>query len=341
MSSEPGQYHLPFAYRFNRKVQIAVSSRFLVDRGRDHAGTIYIAGTGRSGTTWLSDLINYRNQYRQVFEPFHPEGPVGSTFPRHLYLRPDDADSVRLDAASRVLSGHVRGHFVDRFNRRLVSSRRVIKDISSNLFLKWLHDQFPGMPIVLIMRHPCAVLRSQTKVAWEKMLDRMVGQQPLVHDHLEPFLVELKGLRYAFEQHVAMWCIQNYVPLRQFSHGEIHFTFYERLCVKPEEELRAIMSFLGKPFDPRVLDAVGVASMMAHGHSAIFNGKALVDSWRDELTAAEVHRAIEIVAMFGLDAIYSEDSMPNPEGVTKLMAKPTDMPEVMPAGAATARLPWR
>jgi hypothetical protein len=312
----------------NRKVQIAVSSRFLVDRGRDHTGSIYIAGTGRSGTTWLSDLINYRNQYRQIFEPFHPEAPVGSVFPRHLYLRPGDADPVRLDTARNVLSGRIRGRFVDRFNRRLVSSRRIIKDISSNLFLKWLHDHFPGMPIVLIMRHPCAVLRSQTKVDWEKMLDRMLGQQWLVHDHLEPFMVELRGLRYAFEQHVAMWCIQNYVPLRQFGRGEIHITFYERLCSQPEEELRALMSYLGKPFDPRMLGAVGVASLMAHGHSAIFNGKGLVDSWRDELTAAELRRAIDIVAMFGLDAIYSEDSMPSPTGVTTLTASGTQMQAV-------------
>jgi Sulfotransferase domain len=328
MNGEPLPYHLPFSYRFNRRARIIVSSRVLVDHGGDHLRTVYIAGTGRSGTTWLSDLVNYRNQYRQIFEPFHPEGPVGSVFPRHLYLRPGSADSLRLSTAREVLSGNVRGRFVDRFNKRLISSRRVIKDISSNLFLKWLHDHFPGLPIVLIMRHPCAVLRSQTKVDWEKMLDRMLRQELLVQDHLEPFVAELKGLRYAFEHHIAMWCIQNYVALRQFGPAEIHVTFYEHLCTKPEEEIRALMSYLGKPFDHRVLEAVGVASLMAHGHSAIFNGKALVDSWKDELTVAEVRRAIEIVAMFGLDAIYSEDPMPCPVGVTRMLATAGQMERV-------------
>ena len=33
--------------------------------------TIFIAGSGRSGTTWLMEMINYKNQFRPIFEPFH------------------------------------------------------------------------------------------------------------------------------------------------------------------------------------------------------------------------------------------------------------------------------
>jgi hypothetical protein len=324
MPSESPSYRLSLVYRLNRKLQITICSRFLVDRGTDQTSTIYVAGTGRSGTTWLSDLINHRNQYRQIFEPLHPLGPVGSVFPRHLYLRPEDNDPVRLKTARDVLSGQVRGRDVDRFNRRLVSSQRVIKDISSNLFLKWLHDHFPGMPIIFLMRHPCAVLHSQTSVGWQKNLDLMLNQESLVRDYLDPYMAELRGMKYAFEQHIAMWCIENYVPLRQFAPGDIHVTFYEQLCVRPKEELAAIMSFLGKRFDSRILAAAGVASLMAVGHSAIFRGRGLVDSWRSELTDAELSRAMSIVKMFGLDAIYSEDPMPNPAGLASLMVRSID-----------------
>jgi hypothetical protein len=327
MTTGSPSYRLSLAYRLNRKAQIAAASRFLVDRGTDHTSTIFIAGTGRSGTTWLSDLINHRNQYRQLFEPLHPLGPVGQVFPRHLYLRSDDPDPVRLKTAGDVLAGRVRGRDVDRFNKRVISSKRVIKDISSNLFLKWLHDHFPGMPIILIMRHPCAVLHSQTSVGWEKRLDRMVEQENLVQDHIEPFVSELKGLKYAFEQHTAMWCVQNYVALRQFAPGQIYVTFYEHLCMKPEEELRALMSFLGKRFDPHVLRALGIASLMAVGHSAIFNGRALVENWKSELNEVEVRQAMNIVKMFGLDVLYSEDPMPHPDGISKLMRGSTQVPD--------------
>jgi hypothetical protein len=33
------------------------------------------------------------------------------------------------------------------------------------------------------------------------------------------------------------WCIENYVPLKQFKRGEIHLAFYESFCERPESEL--------------------------------------------------------------------------------------------------------
>lgn len=148
----------------------------------------------------------------------------------------------------------------------------------------------------------------------------MLSQEALVQDYLEPFMPELTQMRFTFEQHIAMWCIQNYVPLRQFRPGEIHVMFYEELCVRPEQELHDLFGFLGKRFDKRVLNSVGIASLMAGGHSAIFRGETPVGTWREELAPAEVRRALEIVSMFGLDAVYSDDPMPNAKGVTKLMS---------------------
>ena len=38
----------------------------------DHRSSVFLAGSGRSGTTWLSEIINHRRGYRYVFEPFNP-----------------------------------------------------------------------------------------------------------------------------------------------------------------------------------------------------------------------------------------------------------------------------
>ena len=53
---------------FNFKNKIV--SKFYID-AHNIKHTILIAGTGRSGTTWLSDTINYKNQFRYIFEPLH------------------------------------------------------------------------------------------------------------------------------------------------------------------------------------------------------------------------------------------------------------------------------
>ena len=35
----------------------------------DYRNTIVLAGSGRGGTTWIAEIINYANEYRFIFEP--------------------------------------------------------------------------------------------------------------------------------------------------------------------------------------------------------------------------------------------------------------------------------
>ena len=37
---------------------------FYVDLGHDHRDSVFLAGSGRAGTTWVTELINYRGAYR-------------------------------------------------------------------------------------------------------------------------------------------------------------------------------------------------------------------------------------------------------------------------------------
>lgn len=326
----PFPYNLPLSYRVRRRLQRAVCSRMLLDLGPDHTSTVFVAGSGRSGTTWLADIINYRNDYRYMFEPFHPDGPVGSIFPRHLYLRPGERQPDRLAAARRVLVGQIHHPFVDRFNQRLIARRRVIKDITANLLLRWLRVYFPGMPIILIIRHPCAVASSRVKLRWETTLSCMLDQPELVTDFLQPFMSELKAITDPFEQHIAMWCIQHYVPLQQSGLDGIHVVFYENLCLEPERELADLMSFLGRGYDERILKAVEVASLLAVPHSAIFNGRELVGAWSRDVSSDQLRRAREIMGMFGLDRVYSDGPMPDTKALMQLRVRHSDPAPVLP-----------
>ena len=66
--------------------------RLVIDRDRDYRSSVLLAGTGRSGTTWVSEIINHRNEYRYVFEPFnHQKLRIAQPFGPKRYLRPDDA----------------------------------------------------------------------------------------------------------------------------------------------------------------------------------------------------------------------------------------------------------
>jgi sulfotransferase family protein len=285
-----------------------------VDLG-DHRNTVFLAGSGRSGTTWAAGIINHRNRYRLVFEPFHPgRVELCESFLRKQYLRPDDRREEYLGPAREILAGRIRDPWTDRFNTRFVARRRLIKDIRANLLLGWMRANFPGMPIVLLLRHPCAVAASRLALGWRDNLSETMDQEDLVEDFLLPVEAEMRNARDAFERHVFSWCIENHVPLRQFGTGEIHLAFYESFLSHPVDEVGRLFAFLGEGFDERVYRALRRPSPLSRKGEG-----PSVDAWRRSVTGPQLERAVEILGLFGLDRIYGEGTMPDPSGAQALM----------------------
>jgi hypothetical protein len=287
-----------------------------VDLGRgDHRSSVFLAGSGRSGTTWISEVINHRNAYRFVFEPFHPgKVRILRHFRRKQYLRPGDRREEYLGPARTVLTGELRSLWTDRFNKKFVARRRLIKDIRANLLLGWMHANFPGMPIVLLLRHPCGVVASRLALGWRDVLSETMEQEELVEDFLLPMEAEIRAARGGFERHLFSWCVENYVPLRQFEPGEIHLAFYEDFLVRPDQELRRLFAFLDDGFDGRAYRTLGRPSPLSR-HPEIPS----VDAWRRCVTARQTERAVEILGCFGLDRVYGEGAVPDLSGAHTLM----------------------
>ena len=56
---------------------------------------LVVAGSGRSGTTWVLDTIASENQLRTIFEPLHPVVVKGGLSNACRYL-PDDVEDMQL-----------------------------------------------------------------------------------------------------------------------------------------------------------------------------------------------------------------------------------------------------
>jgi len=273
-----------------------------------------------SGTTWVLDIINYKNEYRYIFEPFHlHEVEICRGFKRQQYLRPDDRREDLLHPARIILSGQLRNHWADRFYSGAVSGRRLIKDIRVNLMLGWISANFPRMPVLFLLRHPYAVVYSRIERGWKPRMGALLSQRELVEDFLEPFEDEMRSAKTDFERHIFSWCVQNYVPLTQLGDGEFHLTFYENLCEDPEGEVKRLFAFLDKGFYASVLDTLKKPSVLSGEGRAIRSGERLVDCWRKHVTGAQLRRAVEILGLFELEKVYSEEAMPNASGAHALI----------------------
>jgi hypothetical protein len=300
---------------------------FFIELDHRYENSVFLAGFGRSGTTWISDIINYKNEYRYIFEPFHPyRVRLVRDFQYVQYLRPENRDPLYLEPARAVLSGRIRNWWTESYNRKIFVRKRLIKDIRAQFLLKWLHRNFPGMPIVLLFRHPCAAAHSWLKLGWGKEdlgkrtdLEVCLSQKELIEDFLGPFKENIENARSEFEQQIFHWCMQYYVPLKQFKRGEIHLCFYENFCENPDEEIQRLFSFLGKKFDEKVLCNLKTPSSLTRKDSAILKKTSLIDSWREHVSAQDLKNALKILNLFRLDNIYSGDSMPNPAAAYDLL----------------------
>jgi|SRR5579864_1804529 len=283
------------------------------DVNPDLRATVLVAGTGRSGTAWAANITNYDNGARYMFEPFNPyKVSICANFRYRQYLRPQTTDPRYVEPARAILTGRVKNDWIDQFNRRVFSNRRVIKEIRANLMLRWIKTQFPEVRLVLMLRHPCADANSRLHLGWQSHLDELLAQPELVQDFLSPFEDAIRSASTEFEKHVFLWCIENFVALRQLQPDDAHLVFYENLCEHPKREIERLFSFLGQPVEPAVFRRLAQPSELSREESAIVRGDSLIDSWRHQVSPDASKRAIEILALFGLDGLYTlETSMPD------------------------------
>lgn len=288
---------------------------FYINTNYDLENTILVAGTGRSGTTWLGNIINYRNDYRDMFEPFVSEYTKECQgFHYKQYIRADSHNKHFLETARKILSGNIKNQWVNRYNKKFFCEKRLIKEIRANFFLKWIKNNFPSIPIIFIIRHPCAVAYSRIKLGWRTYLEDIVAQEDLVQDYLVDYIEDIKSAKSDFEQQVYLWCVENYVPLKQFNKGEIYFLFYEHLCLDPPGEIKKLFSWLGKEYNSQVEKTAKTPSEVSTKQSAIVTGESLVNSWKKKITKDQVSNTMRILEKFGFERLYDELPYPKVNG---------------------------
>ena len=310
--------------------------QLFVNVGAHHRNSVLLCSVQRSGSTWLFDAINFDNSYRSMYEPFH-NGRVVEVrlFKTWQYLRPDDDSPEYLEPATKIFEGRIRNRWIDAQNRRVFARRRLIKDVRSLMMIGWIRTHFPEMPIVLLLRHPCAVLNSLLKLRWKSNASSLILAQPaLMEDHLGRFRADVEAVSDAVDDHLLAWCANYYVALRQLAGQRVHVAFYERFVAEPQLEIERLFAFLGRPFDDRIFKRMMVPSIQArvarYGcSSAVVTGGSLLDDWRKHITPQQIGRTLAMLKRFGLDSIYGAESMPLVKDLSEF-----GIPKVVPVPSA-------
>jgi hypothetical protein len=300
------------------RIRRIIIGRLYRDRFPDYHRTVIVAGVARSGTTWLGDIISSQGRNRILFEPFNPY-PVGAlkTSIYIRYRRQGDQDPTLLDYCERLFSGRIRNAWIDQQVEHIYPEYRVVKSVRANLMLKWLCCNFPQIPIVLIIRHPYAVVSSWLKLGWTAQRDwsSFLSQPDLVHDFLAERSALVEQLVWPEERIAAAWCINHLVPFAQLDSGDVHIVFYEDLVTNPEREIPRLFKALGRSYDESIFRTLLKPSLTSRWQSAATTGNDSLAQWKKSLSRVQIERIRATVADFGLAHLYGEDATPRSKPV--------------------------
>lgn len=129
---------------------------------------IIIAGSARSGTSWLSEVIARQFRYRMLFEQEHEFNTKKGILiadqwiqdhtdasEAHLYLKEVFANRVDNEWIAQLSNRKYKMHLLP-----FIPKKYVIKFVRANLSAKYMNENFK-IPVIYIIRNPYDILASQ------------------------------------------------------------------------------------------------------------------------------------------------------------------------------------
>ncbi len=265
-----------------------------LERNHDPDRSLLVAGSARSGTTWLAEVLSETLHGRLLFEPLRAEAVP----------RPGPSASGTTSIPTAVPTGlsprswtrswpRIRGRWIDEYNTARFPRCRVVKEIRATNLLPWMVRRYPRTPMVYLLRHPVPSAWSVAQLGWPDNLPQILGQEPLMQGPMAPFGALINRRRTLPTPSSDSSCAgaSNFVPTQLLSSGQAHVVFYEHLVNDPRGELVRLSTFLRRfgpgPWDMR-LDSTGNLDEPSHTNyrdTDVASGPGRLDDWVGEVPA--------------------------------------------------------
>lgn len=210
--------------------------------------TAWLIGCGRTGSTWLAEMLGDLPGFRRWHEPYY------GRFFKHIQDRPDDIKrpaSFFSEKAGSVWTNGLRDLFYsvaqDRYPQ-LGQHALVVKEVNTPEFYQWIRDVFPHSKMVLLVRDPFDILDSYLDLQRPGSWNQHFGD-----DKQDP-LSERNVRRTA--KHIHSCLSLSLAAFDAFPKQQKLWVTYESLLEKPVEVLVQLGELMDRPFDENVLSEV-------------------------------------------------------------------------------------
>lgn len=289
--------------------------RTLYRKKFDIRQTLVIAGTTRSGSTWLAEIVSAGTDCGQIFEPLSPEHVsaarrAGVSFDTYAE-NPSDWPRGK-DLMEKILSGKLLTPWTTSqipIGKARHISRVVVKFVRANLLLGWITANFPIKTPALVIRHPCATISSQMNKLWPLPTAERILEYPYFRK-IPELKDRCKRLSEPEEILALLWCMRYHAPFSLPDPHPFILLTYEGLVRQGRAELRRLYERWHLPVPPEALARLKVPSMTVTRESQVLTGKDPLTGWRKHLSKKQIENILRVVDLFGMD-FYSEDVEPD------------------------------
>jgi len=303
----PKKLKRPLRRAVDETLPLAALHALLYGRCRVRDG-VAVAGTPRSGTTWLAQVLSEIPGSAVLLEPIQPthvpeSERAGFSWRTHV---PPDADWPE---GERYLLRVFRGKVLNKWTTREISVRRalstrslIVKFVRANRLLSWLCRRLPIRSAAMIIRHPCAVVASQLRGSWANA-GPCHGPECLAdYPALQAFLSRLDTQA---ERLAATWAMDYFIPFAEAVPRRWQLVTYERLVLDYDGELQRLFGAWNMEIPRNVARQFSKPSITTQR-----SGISGLAGWQQQLDKEQVRRILAVAAEFGLD-FYGEDVEPD------------------------------
>ncbi len=286
------------------------NTKRIIDFNFPRNNTVIVSGAARSGTSWLSEIINYKNTYRYMFEPLqHTHVPEASDF-IYPYLEKDqNAPAKFKELMDKIISGKIRNDWIDKQNKRFFTNKRLVKFIRIHFMHAWLKKNYPQIKSIYIIRNPYSVSLSMIKNKWEIDVSFILNKENLYKKYFFKFeqiineTLEKERILYTA---ILRWVLINYVIFKQFNANQKLFKLvsYEDLVEKPKSIIPEVFKYLDLDFDENVYQKMKKPSSLTSKKRLEKGFKNITKSWQDQVSKQDLNYCEKIIEEFGLNKYY-------------------------------------
>jgi hypothetical protein len=277
------------------------------------AETTVLLSSGRSGSTWLGDLICTLPQTRVIFEPFHPNnGMRDLTEYRYTYSDPSASFPLLQQSFQALVTGRRRSQWTEQFNKAsdFVYRRRLLKLIRSNLLFPWMTSHFPNYRYIFLIRHPAAVVLSQLHGNWTLSARRLLSQPDLQDAYELSKFDSFNWPESGFLSNMIFWAIENEVaPLHAQQVGAL-IVHYEKLCIEPQKEMHRIEEYLGVKFPPTLRNNFYLSSWSRRRSVGSLSVNDKISKWTAQISPDDLTNVEAVLHHSRLSEFYGTGPMP-------------------------------